>query len=672
MARWGRGAVTAVAAAMIGLAASGTAAATGWRPPLQLPGVQIATGDGLHVGIDAAGDALAMWNSVGSAPPYPWPIQVAERPAGAASWGAPQTLGTPASAAAVSGPRVNARGDVLAAWSEIPTAGAALRIVVAQRAAGGAWQIVPISPSPTPAGHVLENASVGLDDAGDAVVAWDDFQSSGSPTHQLVVATRSGATGVWTVTPLDAWAAAPQVAMDAAGDAVLVYLLQQTQSPNNFVVWSRYRPAGQTVFGPPVQLSNPNENTDISPRVAIGARGDVVASWTNPAGGHLRTRSAATGQWQAVQLLSASGGLAGVAVGDDGSAVAAWGPTGAGPRPLMGATMAPDGAWSASAQWWIGPGKGVGVIPMVAIDHGGTATVVFGGDDGAGSFAAAFALRRAPGGALGPATAIGPTGDAIGSPPSIALDARGDVLVGWESSSDSAATMAAYVAGPPSLSGLSVPGSAVAGTAVPLSVAASSPFAAPVAVHWSFGDGGSADGASASHAWAAAGTYTVMATATDASGASASASGTVTVGVASGGGPGPGGGGVRDRTPPTLTLAAPACPKRLKGSRCRAYRASVKAWRSIGGTVRDASGVKSVTVTLTSGSGRACRFLAAGRRLRSGRCSAARPVAAKVDSRRHRWSLALPALSRRRWSLTVRATDRAGNVATLRRKPTLR
>jgi PKD repeat protein len=51
----------------------------------------------------------------------------------------------------------------------------------------------------------------------------------------------------------------------------------------------------------------------------------------------------------------------------------------------------------------------------------------------------------------------------------------------------------------------------------------------PVAVHWDFGDGQSADGTSASHAFATAGSYLAKATATDASGNTASQTQTVTV-----------------------------------------------------------------------------------------------------------------------------------------------
>ena len=74
-----------------------------------------------------------------------------------------------------------------------------------------------------------------------------------------------------------------------------------------------------------------------------------------------------------------------------------------------------------------------------------------------------------------------------------------------------------FDASPPVLGAPSGPTTAVAGTAAAFSVGAGD-ASGPPTVSWSFGDGGTATGASVSHAWATPGTYTIGVTATDALG----------------------------------------------------------------------------------------------------------------------------------------------------------
>jgi hypothetical protein len=86
----------------------------------------------------------------------------------------------------------------------------------------------------------------------------------------------------------------------------------------------------------------------------------------------------------------------------------------------------------------------------------------------------------------------------------------------------------AYDATPPVLGAIAAPGSPAAGTPVSLSVPASDAISG-VSVAWSFGDGGSANGAVVSHTWSAPGTYTVQVTATDGAGNTARTSAQVAV-----------------------------------------------------------------------------------------------------------------------------------------------
>jgi len=643
------------------------ASAVGWRPAETVPGSLVASQWGVSVVSDAAGDLAAAWPSP-PPPTYDWRAASAARPAGA-SWSAQAVMpGTADGGAAAIAD--NAAGDVLQVYSEFDAATSSDQLSAVQSEPGSAPTTTKVN---VPVGGVgVDVTSAAIDGAGDAVVAWES--STAYSDFQLQVATRTGLHGTWTVRTYLSGGREPVVTMDEKGDAALVYSVVQG---GNFVVYGAYRPAGQAGFGTGLELSSASENANAVEKVAIGARGDVLASWSGSGLARVRYRSASTGAWQPVQQFPANAIGPAVAVGDDGSAVAVWEQTdGSGHAALWGSALDPSGRWSAQAAWWTGSGDGVTLPPAVALDHAGTATVAFAADDGGGDVSSMLALRRGGNGTLSPPVELGSGDLAAGSIPSIATDARGDAIVAWPSRTTGAAESAAYVAAPPTIAAVSVPSGATAGVAAALSASVSDPFAAPLALHWDFGDGTSGDGASVTHAWRAPGSYTVTLTVADATGATATAQRAVSVMGAPGGGVGPGPTGDSpqptpaakpgDRTKPSLTLAQPTCPKHATAKTCRRYRVTARAWRTFAGTVKDASGVRSLTATLTSGKGKRCRVLVAGGKLRAAACTKAKPVTVKLG-RRGGYKLTVKALTKGTWTLTLRATDRAGNVTTLHR-----
>ena len=122
-------------------------------------------------------------------------------------------------------------------------------------------------------------------------------------------------------------------------------------------------------------------------------------------------------------------------------------------------------------------------------------------------------------GTAGPVVALS-KGEAPVATPRLAGDGQGDAAAVWTRENTSThfqVEAAAYDEGP-RLSGLSVPASAIAGMSIPFSVNASDPFSPIASVAWSFGDGGSAAGASVTHAYTATGAQTASVSATDAAG----------------------------------------------------------------------------------------------------------------------------------------------------------
>jgi hypothetical protein len=87
-----------------------------------------------------------------------------------------------------------------------------------------------------------------------------------------------------------------------------------------------------------------------------------------------------------------------------------------------------------------------------------------------------------------------------------------------------------YDGAPPALGAVTIPSSAPLGVPVAFAASPQDVWSAAATV-WSFGDGGTATGATATHAYARDGTYTATVTAVDALGNAVSQSGTVQVGT---------------------------------------------------------------------------------------------------------------------------------------------
>jgi hypothetical protein len=134
--------------------------------------------------------------------------------------------------------------------------------------------------------------------------------------------------------------------------------------------------------------------------------------------------------------------------------------------------------------------------------------------------------------------------------------------------------------------------------------------------------------------------------------------------------------GSADSTAPRVTLARPRCPKGVTGRACTAYRHRPRAWRTLRGSVVDPgtkpSGIRSVLVTVLRHRRSDCLVFVRGAfRARTCRAAAAVRVRARLLAG-GRYALGLPGIVAGRYAITVRAVDRAGNVATLRHAIVLR
>jgi hypothetical protein len=128
-----------------------------------------------------------------------------------------------------------------------------------------------------------------------------------------------------------------------------------------------------------------------------------------------------------------------------------------------------------------------------------------------------------------------------------------------------------------------------------------------------------------------------------------------------------------DARAPLVRIVPPRCQGRASRAACRRFQRTVRAWRTLRGTVDDpepASGLADVQVTIVRKVGRRCQTYA-GRRFVTTRCNGAgRFVRPRVSHTG--WTLSLRGLKPGRYDIRVRATDNNENAAIAKRTLRLR
>ena len=220
-------------------------------------------------------------------------------------------------------------------------------------------------------------------------------------------------------------------------------------------------------------------------------------------------------------------------------------------------------AWSQEGAVWAAALNFAGVPgapSQVSAAAEATGPPALAAEAGSGGGIVAYSSRTGSGEPVATLTqrSLDPAGEGIGAPESIAaaghpgdeivatglaMSASGNAAVAWRQElfefEGAAELRGALRDGIPPQVSLQVPPRAVAGQ--PVAMAATGSDAGELTYAWSFGDGGSATGSVASHAYVDPGTYTVTVTATDAAGNSAVGKASIEVVPASGGGAGGGG-----------------------------------------------------------------------------------------------------------------------------------
>lgn len=300
---------------------------------------------------------------------------------------------------------VNAAGDAVVVWSQLV---AGRYAVFGSSFHAGAWSMpqqirASIGDAVVPL--------VGIDTAGNAVVAWRDSDSDGTPgqTHAMWSArgTRMGDGSI-------AWTAGFK--LPASREALDGYALAMSPTGLAVLAWREFRPAvadlpaqrnlvvaeGDGTTWSPVGLVESADGDVDHPAIAVGTGGNTVLAWEQASDSGapqvLASRRLGAATWSLPQVLSVDGGrpsvlasLPRVAVAADGRAFVVWQQNEGMLRSLWSSAGAAGAAWSA--------GSGLteqGVArqfnePVLAMNPAGQAVLAWG--DARSSFSQVFVRR---------------------------------------------------------------------------------------------------------------------------------------------------------------------------------------------------------------------------------------------------------------------------------------
>jgi hypothetical protein len=375
-------------------------------------------------------------------------------------------------------------GGAVATWSRNNNAGGVtqpyqLEAAVRPPGAAGFDPFRPVSPS----GYNVEDPHAAMDAAGDTVFSWVRTNLNGAPRLREVTAKAAGA-------PFPSTPAATAIP-GLTGNQTYYSALAITPGGRATLTW--------------------DEDTTLS---TTGANSVWMSTRSGP--------PFAAGAWSTATQVSDGGHdyrHPTLALENSGSPISTWESIGstANPTPASIAAGVPSTVTPAGLPI-VSSNEADLDMAYLAASPSGDATATWTGSVGGDH--TIFTSHRAPGGAFAFGTPL-----VIGTPavnirtPSVGVDDQGNAFIEYiqynnASDQKTLVRVAAYDNGPPSISGISVPGSATAGQQVTFSATASDRVSGAT-LHWDFGDGGAADGTTVTHTYANAVNATVTLTATD-------------------------------------------------------------------------------------------------------------------------------------------------------------
>jgi hypothetical protein len=471
---------------------------------------------GTDVTADPQGDSAAIWVELGV-------VRVAERPRGG-PWGDAVDLDRGADAGA---PKIAALpdGELVAMWVK------AGQVMAAQRPPGGAWT----TPVPVSATCCLQLLDVVAGADGTAMGLW---YSGDGPSQTSTLPPGSDTWGP----PQDIPNGSPDMSLAVARDGGAEIVSASGSCGPGFnlpCIRAQHRPPGGAWADDATQ---PAVTGNVTGNALVAEPdGHYTLLWGQDAGGLARSQvpngtvvssdrgPGAGGAWDASPAVvsrpggeapgcpTASGGCMDLAVAGDGRLSAVWqqgNGDGRTANHVRSALRSPAGAWEVARTIEDVPARDA--LPRTAFTGNGIPVAVWRVGGGGPGTAIRGAHRDATANWVREAINAPATLDAAVDFEDVVGDGEGNAITGWRD--QHGAGVAGFDGIGPSFTTFLPPASGQAGQTLGFSAAASDNWSGVAGISWLFGDGGTADGASASHAYGAPGSYTATATAADGAG----------------------------------------------------------------------------------------------------------------------------------------------------------
>lgn len=367
----------------------------------------------------------------------------------------------------------------------------------------GAGTLDPTTIDITTPGQSTSLGVLAGDAAGNSTAAWRN-----DATHRVELRRVSAGGQVGPIVPVSPAGANPdpfvQLALAPDGTAVLVW-----HDQDSLALYLRTVAPDGTLGALETLSASPDS---FSPSLDLDGAGNALVTWSESPDNVIRMRSrSAAGALGPIQTVSTEGAAqnAQIGVADDGAAAIVW-------RETVVPTSDRILARRRSADGNLGPvvtiasaesGSGV-QRPAVDVESGGIATVLW--EDLAADRMEGRGFRED--GSLDPVT---PVSDPNPYDYGIGGDGFGNTAVAAADISTKKVDAQLFDGGGPEVRALSVPGQLERGVAGSFSFTPFDLLSTVASTGWEFGDGATANGATASHGFALAGSFTVAAVATD-------------------------------------------------------------------------------------------------------------------------------------------------------------
>lgn len=221
-----------------------------------------------QIGIDSYGNAVAVWFSFDGSN---YVIQASTQNANNSYWATASTISTLGQNAYYPELAVDSLGNAVAAWYAFDGNNYIVQSASFTRSNG--WSS-PIQASVS--GQDSFDTGIGVDDLGNAVVAWYTFDGSNYVVQAAALPFGSDAwsppTSIST-SGLDGYN--PRIAVDSSGDAIAVWY---EYDGANYRVASSYLPFRGRWTSPPIYVS-PEGQDGYSPEIAINSSGNAITVW---------------------------------------------------------------------------------------------------------------------------------------------------------------------------------------------------------------------------------------------------------------------------------------------------------------------------------------------------------------------------------------------------------